>query len=436
MAGFSTGNTDNPTYDGFVLADENDVVVISANYRVNIFGFSGAPGQTQNVGLLDQRLALEWVRDNIAAFGGDPDRITVFGQSAGGVSADYLSYAFPEDPIAHAFIPQSGLAGGVIVPEANESTTLQYWYNASSSLGCGGPESGEATVDCVRTKDFGAILKAIEPLQTTAIFSHFGPTIDEKVVFSNYSMLADQGAFAKVPILVGNTDNETPFFYAIFLAYTNVTADELAAASHLIALGQPIADLITALGWMCETAKGVYYRVRQGIPAYRYMYFGGTQLGDNDGGYNNTNINYVGSDYHIGDLPIVFGTSSSVSGLTDSSVEAQAASYHRQIWTGFAKNPTGGLKSHFGWVPGNNSVHRLGYLNEVEASTAPLSDTDYLCPLFAQNAALTTAVVGFLGKVAAALDGPSFVSVLKEQVTQTIGTFALRVPCCNLCSIG
>ena len=58
--------------------------LIKFSYRVNVFGFPGLPGMAQNVGLLDQRLAIEWVRDNIAAFGGDPTRITIFGQSAGG----------------------------------------------------------------------------------------------------------------------------------------------------------------------------------------------------------------------------------------------------------------------------------------------------------------------------------------------------------------
>lgn len=54
------------------------------SYRVNIFGFPGLPGMSQNLGLLDQRLAIEWVQKNIAAFGGDPKRIVLVGQSAGG----------------------------------------------------------------------------------------------------------------------------------------------------------------------------------------------------------------------------------------------------------------------------------------------------------------------------------------------------------------
>jgi cholinesterase len=85
--GFALGNTASPAYNGARLADEQDVVVVSMNYRLNILGFPGAPGlPDQNLGLLDQRLAVEWVRDNVAAFGGDPKRIALFGESAGMVA--------------------------------------------------------------------------------------------------------------------------------------------------------------------------------------------------------------------------------------------------------------------------------------------------------------------------------------------------------------
>ena len=399
------------------------MVVVSANYRVNIFGFSGAPGLTQNLGLLDQRLALEWTRNNVAAFGGDPDRITVFGQSAGGASADYLSYAFPGDPIMHAFIPHSGLAGGTVVTGEDESIALQQWYNVSETLGCGGPDAGEATIDCVRSKDFNDIPAAIKPLQTTALLSGFGPTIDNKTVFANYSSLGEDGLFAKIPALIGNTDNEAPFFFANLLAYVNITAADLAAASDLIALGQPIADLVTIAGWQCESPKAVAYRTAQSVPAWRYMYFGSTRLGDSGNGYNNTKINYAGSDYHISDLPTVFGTAATVSGIPNSAIQAQAASYHRQVWTEFAKDPVGGLQSQFGWVPGDDVVYRLGYANETEASTAPPSDTDALCPVLKQTPSLTTAIVGVVGALATATDGSSFVSIIKEQVTGLVGMY-------------
>ena len=100
------------------------------SYRVSTFGFPSAPGlQDLNPGLLDQRLAVEWVRDNIAQFGGrislplrnksrprvfklcslgDPKRITIFGESAGAASVDYYAYAWTKDPIVNGFIAQSG----------------------------------------------------------------------------------------------------------------------------------------------------------------------------------------------------------------------------------------------------------------------------------------------------------------------------------------
>jgi para-nitrobenzyl esterase len=84
--GYVFGTSGLPEYDGGLLARDGGVVVVTFNYRVGIEGFGGIEGAIANRGLLDQVAALEWVRDNIGAFGGDPGRVTVFGQSAGGGS--------------------------------------------------------------------------------------------------------------------------------------------------------------------------------------------------------------------------------------------------------------------------------------------------------------------------------------------------------------
>ncbi len=107
---FTDGSSRIPIYDGQYIAGQQGVILVSLNYRLDIWGLPGALGPAQNSGVLDQRLAPEWVRDNIAGFGGDPGRITVFGQSAGGGSVDILSYAFADDPVASAFITMSGTA--------------------------------------------------------------------------------------------------------------------------------------------------------------------------------------------------------------------------------------------------------------------------------------------------------------------------------------
>src|SRR3954447_12116635 len=82
--GYEIGTSGLPEYDGGRLAREGGVVVVTFNYRVGIEGFAQIEGAPANRGLLDQVAALQWVQDNIGAFGGDPGRVTLFGQSAGG----------------------------------------------------------------------------------------------------------------------------------------------------------------------------------------------------------------------------------------------------------------------------------------------------------------------------------------------------------------
>lgn len=84
--GLLYGSNSVEKYDGSFLAANNDVIVVVPNYRTNVYGFSGSPQvpvTERNTGFLDQRLALDWVRRNIAAFGGDPAKVTIFGESAG-----------------------------------------------------------------------------------------------------------------------------------------------------------------------------------------------------------------------------------------------------------------------------------------------------------------------------------------------------------------
>ena len=357
-AGFSIGNTADPIYDGSVLADENDVVVVSTNYRLNIFGFSGAPGQDTNVGLLDQRLALEWTRDNIAAFGGDPCRITVFGQSAGGASTDLIAYAYPNDPIAQALISESGVLNSVIGTGTTQASVQNNWYQASQNAGCGGAEDGETTVTCMKSKSWQEILQAIAPIGLTALMSGFAPFSDGKLIPDNVVASGTAGDFAKLPYLTGSTDDEAAFFLIVALAYTNLTAQEIDAIP--VALIQPILDLITMDGFTCPASQAAGFRVTYNVPVWRYRYYGGN--------YTNTYISPLGSAYHTSELPLVFGTAATVTDIPDSAVEVAAASYMRNAWTTFAKDPIDGL-SGLGW-PQAGSIGMIIHM-EILYSSPP-----------------------------------------------------------------
>jgi para-nitrobenzyl esterase len=115
--GFAAGGTSEPRQDGTVLAQQ-DVVVVSMNYRLGIFGFFVHPelakesphGSAGNYGLMDQRAALEWVQDNIAAFGGDPGNVTIFGESAGSFSVSAQMASPLSKGLFHKAIGESGAA--------------------------------------------------------------------------------------------------------------------------------------------------------------------------------------------------------------------------------------------------------------------------------------------------------------------------------------
>jgi carboxylesterase type B len=198
--GYAMGDSSISLWNGASLANNQDVMVVSFNYRINVFGFPGAPGLEQlNPGILDQRMAAEWTRDNIAAFGGDPARITLFGESAGASSTDYYAYAWAKDPIVNAFIMESGTAmtTDLFKPASKKSDA---WFVVSKKVGCGGPEAGEKSLECVRGKTIREVLDAV-PISmggsSSGINPPFVPTADEKTVFSNVYERAKAGNFAQ-----------------------------------------------------------------------------------------------------------------------------------------------------------------------------------------------------------------------------------------------
>jgi para-nitrobenzyl esterase len=112
---FVNGAGSTPIYDGTKFAAHGDVVVVTVNYRLGAFGFLhldeifGADFTgSGNAGILDQVLALEWVRDNIEAFGGNPDDVTIFGESAGGMSIGAILGLPAAEGLYHRAIVQSG----------------------------------------------------------------------------------------------------------------------------------------------------------------------------------------------------------------------------------------------------------------------------------------------------------------------------------------
>lgn len=171
--GLAFGSNALPTYDGSSLAANQDVVVVAPNYRTNgvlfahanlhgransgaVFGFPGNVSmiaqEERNLGFLDQRMALDWTQQNIARFGGDPDKVTIFGESAGAASVDLLLLTMEDNPPFRAAILQSGVAGlaprGFSTSGRNSSDESSFMQLASA-VGCNGNEQDQALMDCM-----------------------------------------------------------------------------------------------------------------------------------------------------------------------------------------------------------------------------------------------------------------------------------------------
>ncbi|CAN9420011.1 unnamed protein product [Alternaria alternata] len=360
-----------PFYNGQYLADAEDVVVVTFNYRLGIFGFAGAPGVEKNAALRDHRIAVEWVRDNIAGFGGDPSRIVIFGQSAGGAAVDYWAYAWKNDPIVSGLIPMSGTSLSFVPNTVEYSQSI--WYNVSQTIGCGGAaDDAAAVVSCVRSANMSALLAAsakVPGLPSVALTqATFHPTVDNITVFEDYQQLSSDGCFAKIPLLVGNADHEDGWYrisgWAAKLNFTNAQW-----------------DLFTQRGFTCPTSLSAAYRAQYDVPTWRYRYHGDW---DNLRLYNGSaGLGSQGSAaYHGSDLGLVFGTAQDISGLPNSPAENQYTKYIQGAWGAFARDSQKGL-TEYGWPlynSGNATLVELAYNNDATPKFVKPKIYDASCP--------------------------------------------------------
>ncbi|KUI60386.1 Lipase 4 [Cytospora mali] len=195
------------------------IIGVSINYRLSAFGFLCGSEVLQagiaNNGFRDQRLALRWVNENVASFGGDPDKVTIFGESSGAesVSAQVLAYNGRDDGLFRAAIGQSGF-GGVLARYAggaNATGAMQGVYNLLvSNTSCASTVNTSASLDCLRALPFGEINAALNGTET----SPWPPMLDHDFIADYPVNQLNDGRFPKIPILIGTNTDEGSMFGA------------------------------------------------------------------------------------------------------------------------------------------------------------------------------------------------------------------------------
>ncbi|XP_005415159.1 PREDICTED: cocaine esterase-like [Chinchilla lanigera] len=187
-------------YDGSILAASENVVVVIIQYRLGVLGFfsTGDQHATGNWGYLDQVAALHWVQQNIAHFGGNPDRVTIFGESAGGTSVSSHVLSPMSQGLFHGAIMESGVA---LLPDLISSSHEAISTVVANMSGCGNIDS-EAMVRCLRGKseeEIVAITKSLKIIPAV-VDGAFLPRHPQELLAS-----AD---FQPVPSIIGVNNNE------------------------------------------------------------------------------------------------------------------------------------------------------------------------------------------------------------------------------------
>jgi para-nitrobenzyl esterase len=339
----TTGSSRDSLYNGARLADRG-VVVVSINYRLGVFGWLAHPelsrespqGVSGNYGLLDQIQALQWVRNNIRAFGGDPSNVTIAGESAGALSVMYLM----------ASPPARGLFAKAIAESAYMISTPELKQTSFGSPSA--EESGTRLAAALKAPDIAA-MRAIDAatLTTAAPMAGYAPwgTVDGHVLSGQLVDVFDKGQQAPVPLLAGFNQGEIRSLRVLAAKPPATATDyETTIRNQYLDLADrflqryPSTNLEESIlattrdalyGW--TAVRLVKKQTALGQPAFLYFW---------DHGYPAADTAHLHA-FHASELPFVFGTFDSTPSLWPkvpaTAEETQISDAMIGYWTSFAR---------------------------------------------------------------------------------------------------
>lgn len=342
-------------YNASGLVAREDVVVVMGNYRVGVFGFgAAASGREQlqtNFGFLDQREALRWTQRNVAAFGGDAERVTIFGQSAGGLSVSVHFLSPGSRGLFHRAIFESG------------DTQAQFSLDTASGLTDGAAKlvgcEGGHDLACLGSADAHELIEHyLAGMRETLGYSNQGAVLDHDVVVGPPVEVARRLGGETVPLIIGSNSDESNIFLP-WATTRPATASEFecairqvfnaSQAKAVLEMYAPVdspgvdhrnrlSELITDFEFSCENRQLALALGKAGRPPYAYIFKRWT--GTAPLGPNGTGIPVAGA-VHSAEVPYVFSNGQLALALCESGQarkgDCELAARMGHLWATFAR---------------------------------------------------------------------------------------------------
>ncbi|KAL4733148.1 Alpha/Beta hydrolase protein [Aspergillus similis] len=301
------------------VSNSQEHIVVTINYRLNIFGNPKSRALTEtSLTLLDVRAAVEWVSENIRAFGGNPENIMLWGQSQGAALTHLYSLAFPHDPRVAKFgvISQPPT---VTINLTETSDVYEDFHIVAKGLGCNYGDDADAELECMRQVSWVQIEEYINRYNGTPSISFTNYIPDEKYIFSNETARYSSGLVARGPAIRSDASRE------------------------MAMEGE----------WICTAYRDAILRSTLGLETYRYEWAGNFS--------NISPVPYLGA-FHWSDLLMIFGTYMTDAGDI-SELEIDTSRVMQDFFLAFLKDSSS-VSSVVGWPAFNATAPSGGLILE------------------------------------------------------------------------
>jgi para-nitrobenzyl esterase len=384
---YTTGSGSSAVYDGSAFA-RRDVVLVTLNYRLHIFGFTDLEGRAQgfdgsaNAGIADLVMGLEWVRDNIAAFGGDPDNVTIFGESAGAALIGSLLAAPSAQGLFRRAICQSGTGHHVRSREVAARATDHLFTLLHVS---DGDTEALQAVPAHRIAELAAQIGigGLDATTMTSIFADEDPlnsmpfrmTYGDSIIPTHPVHAVAEGASWDVDLIVGSCADE---YRLAYLTVGEGTTPEAQRAGGLMTLdfhakrlGAPVDDILATYRRVDPSMTDT--DIRLALTSDLWFVMPGRELADLKSRRNPNTYRYqfawptpvfggVLGSCHVLDVPFVFDTLDQMAALLGNEPPRELATTMQEAWVAFARTGDPGWPA---WSDDSREVMRFGEVSET-----------------------------------------------------------------------